>query len=453
MNNKNPTTLVIFGISGDLSVRYLLPAIGQIAEAKMLPEEFHIVGITRKDNIKIENLLKNTKNSDFVKDHTDIYKMDTDNVLDYEKLKDHLRKLQKDQKQDMLNDDILDKTQIIFYLSVPPKASKKIIELLGKSDLVKTGQNKLLLEKPFGTSLTSATELVEHINKYFKAEDVYRIDHYMAKEAAQNLIVFRNGNSLFKRTWNKNFIESIEIIVSESVGIEGRANFYEQTGALRDMVQSHLLQLTAMVLMVLPEDGKFDQIPHLRFEALKQLNITCDLKTINKCAIRGQYEGYKSEVNNFDSLIETFVSITLESSDKNWEGVPITLMTGKALKEKFTEIRIKYKKDKETESNELLLRLQPDAEIEFSIWTKQPGYEYKPSRQSLSFKYKEHYKDLPEAYEQVLFNAINSDHSLFTSGEEVLETWRILDLVQEVWGKSDDNIKIYKKGSDIESIS
>ncbi len=429
MNNKKPTMLIIFGISGDLAKRYLLPAIKQIAKAKMLPNKFKIVGITRQKNIKIDGI--------------EIYSMDVTNALDYEKLNKHLKKIEKKMGGP---------TQRLFYLSIPPQTCKAIIELIGKSSLIKNRATKLLLEKPFGSDFKSAKELATHIDKYFKAKPVYRVDHYLAKEAAQNLIVFRNGNSLFKKTWNKDFIESIKITMSEEIGIEGRAHFYEQTGALRDVVQSHLLQLTALTLMNLPEMEKLDQVPVLRYEALKKLNVVCDIKK-SECVKRGQYEGYRDEVKNPNSMVETFVSISLQSSDPEWKGVPITLTTGKALKSKFTEIRILYKKDKENESNELLLRIQPDAGINFNVWTKTPGYEYKLSQQTLHFDFKEHYAKLPEAYEQVLYNAINSDYSLFTSSKEVLETWRILDSIQKTWENSKDDLIIYKKGSVIKEIN
>jgi len=270
----------------------------------------------------------------------------------------------------------------------------------------------------------------------------------MAKETVQNIIVFRDGNSLFKKTWNKDFIEKIEIIVSEELGIEGRVNFYEQAGALRDMIQSHLLQLMALVLMELPQDDKLDEVPSLRLEALKHLSIL----DINKDAVRGQYEGYTKEVGNSESKVETFVSINLRSDDEKWAGVPLTLTTGKALDTKFTEIRISYKKEKDHESNELFLQLQPKEEIQFNMWAKRPGYEHRVSPHNLSFKYKEYYGVLPEAYEQVLFNAINSDHSLFTTGGEVLEAWRVLDKLQKLWEKNKDGLIIYKKGSTIEEV-
>jgi glucose-6-phosphate 1-dehydrogenase len=438
MKNK-PTILIIFGISGDLSRRYLLPAIGAISKVSMMPPQFHIVGLTRQSGIEMDFLLKKSSNQEYLREHLSLEQIDITNIEDYKKLGEQLESLERKFEEP---------AQCIFYLSVPPQVSRSIVELLGTSGLAKRGNVKLLLEKPFGMDLENAKELSSHINHYFLPEDVYRVDHYMAKENAQNIIVFRDGNSLFKRTWNKDFIESIEIVVSEQIAIEGRANFYEQTGALRDIVQGHLLQLLALTLMKLPDDGRLESVPLLRLEALKHLSIL----DINKDAKRGQYEGYTDDVQNPDSKVETFVSIKLESNDPNFSGVPIILKTGKAMDSKFTEIRILYKKEREHESNKLLLQLQPKEEIQFNMWAKMPGYEHRISPHTLSFKYKEHYDALPEAYEQVLFNAINSDHTLFTSSDEVLEAWRILDTLQKKWEESNGDIIIYPRRINIDEI-
>lgn len=441
MNNK-PTILIIIGVSGDLSKRKLLPAIGQIAMTGMTPDKFRIIGVTRQSGINLDSLLAFTSNKDYLNKNTELFEMDLESVDDYKRLEIHLNEIEKE---------FGSSTQYLFYLSVPPKISKSIIELIGKSGLAEKDNTKLLLEKPFGTDINSAEELVNDIDKYFKTEQVYRIDHYLAKETAQNIIVFRNGNSLFKKTWNKDFIDKIEVTVSEEIGIEGRANFYEQTGALRDLIQSHLLQLLALTLMDIPKDGHIDEVPRLRHEALKQISISSN-PSLSANVKRGQYKGYRDEVNNENSMTETFASIDLESSDIRWQGVKIKLTTGKALKDKFTEIKILYKKDHDHESNELILRLQPDEGISFSVWAKRPGYEHQVSRHALNFSFKDHYTALPEAYEQVLYNAIIGDHSLFSSSEEVIETWRILDSLQKTWGTSTYDLIIYKKGSTIEEI-
>ena len=372
MTNK-PTILIIIGISGDLSRRKLLPAIGQIASTGMAPDQFKIIGVTRQQGIRIDDLLEFTTNKTYIYQNTMMFGMDLTNPKDFERLQNYLQDIEKE---------FGNEAQYIFYLSVPPTVSKSIVELIGLSGMAKKEGTKLLLEKPFGVDLESAVDLVSHIDRYFETEQVYRIDHYLAKETAQNIIVFRNGNSLFKKTWNKDFIEKIEVTVSEEIGIEGRANFYEQTGALRDLIQSHLLQLLSLTLMDLPIEGQFDQVPNLRYEALKKLRIPIE-KSLVIHAKRGQYKGYREEVENNESMVETFASVDLESMDPKWEGVKIRLATGKALKEKYTEIKIYYKKDNENESNELHLRLQPDEGISFSVWAKRPGYEHQVSRHNL----------------------------------------------------------------------
>jgi len=441
-NNNQPTIIIIIGISGDLSRRKLLPALSQIAAAGELPDKYQIVGVTRQPNLSITDLLLKTKNPEVISNNLELWEMDLTETSDYLKLAKHLHKIE---------EKFGEPAQRLFYLSVPPQISRPIIECLGLSGLAKEPDTKLLLEKPFGVDLASAQELVEHINLYFIANQVYRIDHYLAKETAQNIIVFRQDNSLFKRTWNKDFIERIEIIATEKIGIEGRAIFYEQTGALRDLVQSHLLQLAALTLMDIPADRQLADIPSRRLAALQQLHLPLD-EPINFNVKRGQYASYQTEINNVGSTVETFVSLTLKSDDPKWQGVPIILTTGKSLDNKFTGIKILYKKDESHEANELVLRLQPDEGVELYLWTKRPGYDYQVNQHSLKFTFQEHYATLPEAYEQVLFNAINSDHSLFTSSDEVLETWKIIDAIQKAWEMSADDLLIYPTGSTIGEV-
>lgn len=442
MKKNKSTILIIFGISGDLARRYLLPSIEQIAKAKMLPKHFKIIGITRNLSFNTEKVFKNTSNKKIVQKATSFFEMDVNDKNEYEKLDSLIKKEEEKFGQP---------AQKLFYLSVPPKACAPIIQMLGFSGIAKRKDVKLLLEKPFGNDLKSAEELVKLTKRYFSEDKVYRIDHYLAKESVQNIITFRNGNPIFRKTWNNKFIERIDIIASENIDIEGRANFYEQTGALRDYVQSHLLQLTALTLMNLSDNCAINNIPKLRLNTLQKLGITCDLDK-NDCVKRAQYEGYVKEVKNKHSKTETFVSLKLHSSDKNWRGVPIYITTGKALNRKLTEIRIKYKKYCNFESNELAIRIQPNPGIEFSVWLKKPGYEWEVSPHLLHFAFKEHYEKLPEAYEQVLFSAINSDRDLFPSGKEIIESWRILDIVQKAWKEKKYKLVKYKKGTRLEDM-
>jgi len=439
MTRETPTVVIIIGITGDLAQRKLLPAIGQLAQADVLPDQFKIIGITRQANVSKDSLVPQSANARFIREHLELLQVNLAEANEYQRLAEYLQEI--DQQFGA-------HAQRLFYLSIPPQVSQSIIEQLGTSGLAKAQGTKLLLEKPFGVDLASAQDLVAHIDKYFAPEQVYRIDHYLAKEMAQNMLVFREENALFRQTWNNSFIESILITASEQISIEGRANFYEQTGALRDVVQSHLLQIAALTLApVTPKDAVQD-VPKRRLAALKNLHFDTDTAVMEQ-AKRGQYNGYRQEVSNDETTTETFVSLTLQSDDPTWSGVPITVATGKALHEKSTEVRVRYKPNGSDEANELILRLQPNEGAELHLWTKRPGYDEKVEQRALTFSYKEDER-LPEAYERVFLDAIRSDHRLFASGEEVLETWRILDPLQRAWNMSDgQDLSPYEPGTDI----
>jgi len=436
MNTQLPTILIIVGITGDLAQRKLLPAIEKIAAAKELPEHFKIVGISRRDvSARV------TPNDKFAKRYLEMFQMNLDDLADYNRLKKHLSEIEKS---------FGEVTQKLFYLSVPPQISRPVIELLGLSGFGKMKNTKLLLEKPFGSDLVSAQELIKDITRHFTEEQIYRIDHYLAKEMAQNILVFRNGNSLFKHTWNKDFIESIEITASESIDIERRSIFYEQTGALRDLIQSHLLQVAALTLMEIPKEQSWQQISEYRLTALSSVSLPQG--PVTKFVKRGQYRGYEQEVNNPNTTTETFVSLTLSSSDPRWQGVPIKLTTGKALEHKYTEVRIHYRQEHAREANQLVLRIQPREGIELSLWSKRPGYARELEPVELNFNYHERSQVLPQAYEQVLLDAMHSDHNLFTSSEEVLASWKILKPVQEAWSMSDKDLVKYDKKTPLEKV-
>lgn len=437
MTSAQPTILVIVGITGDLSRRYLLPSLEKIARAGVLPDKFRIVGVTRQE-ISVKEVLEGVKGPTAFLDGTlDMCQVDLTKLDDYEKLKDHLSEVEKE---------FGGPAQRLYYLSIPPQASQPVVRLLGESGLSKAGDTKLLLEKPFGVDLGSAEELLAYTEQYFSEVQIYRIDHYLAKEMAQNLLVFRDANPLLKHTWNREFIERIEIVAHESIDIEGRAGFYEQTGALRDVMQSHVLQLAALTLMEPSTVGAQD-IPRKRLEALRQLSIPSD-RPITDSVLRAQYDGYRQEVENDGSTVETYVRLDLNSSDERWEGVPVRLATGKALSTRKTSITVTYRSDSGLEPNQLVLQVQPDTGIEFRLWAKAPGYAQKLVQHPLGFSYGDHYEELPDAYEQVLLDAINSNHTLFTSSDEVRESWRIIEPAQEYWGMHDDDLVFYQKGNE-----
>jgi len=426
------TKLVIIGITGDLSTRKLLPALEQITSTGNF-EDLSVIGVSRHQVNQSELFVSCVKCGDktFLDGKLSMFTMDLAEPGDYEKLRSFVA----------LNDD----EQMLIYLAVPPTATAQIVNFLGGAGM-NTPNVKLLLEKPFGIDLPSAEKLIEQIARHYKEEQIYRIDHYLAKEMSQNIVAFRGRNVLFSDIWNNNFIESIDIVASEKIGIEGRAHFYEQTGALRDVVQGHLMQLLALTLMDVPQDFEWDKMPDLRSRALEQLQ-PVDPNNV----VVGQYEGYKNEVNNQGSKVETFVSLDIASNEPGWAGVPIRLTTGKSLAETKTEIRIHLKKKGGSRSNCLIFRIQPNEGIDIELFVKKPGYSREFETRHLSFSYPADTK-LPDAYEQVIVDALSSQKSLFSSSEEVLRSWQILQPVQDNWSKLQISPKIYTVGSDVKAL-
>lgn len=424
------TKLLVFGITGDLSTRKLLPALRSILKSKNAPD-IEIIGVSRRE-VNIKELLGASLGDSSLAPRVSVFTMDLASSKEYGRLKEHVHPK--------------DGEQLLVYLSVPPAAATQIVDFLGQAGL-NTPNVKLLFEKPFGIDLISAKEVIERTARYYREEQIYRIDHYLAKEMAQNIVAFRGGNALFSHVWNKAAIEKIEVTALEKIGIEGRAGFYEQTGALRDVVQGHLMQLLALVLMEIPPNLDWDALPELRQVALESIHPGDPRR-----AVRAQYEGYQHEVVNQGSLTETFVSLHLASNDPRWKDVPLVLTTGKALNKKTTEVRVYFRKFHDAQSNCLIFRIQPDEGIEIDLFTKQPGYERKFERQKLGFSYPED-AVLPDAYEQVLVDAISSKKSLFTSSGEVLASWRILQPILESWGMADQPLFIYPKGSATHTIS
>lgn len=415
------TTLLIFGITGDLSRRKLLPALAQMVGTGEF-DNLKIVGVSRGE-VDLDKLLASHPE---LRNRTTIHTMNLAVAADYVKLKQALS--------------LKSNHQLLAYLSVPPGASAQIVDLMGEAGL-NTPNVKVLFEKPFGVDLESAKDFIARTARYYQEEQLYRIDHYLAKEMAQDIVAFRGRNALFSHIWNNNFIQSIEVVASEQIGIEGRGQFYEQTGALRDVVQGHLLQLLALVLMDIPHDFDWDELPKLRLQALEQLRPASPTK-----AFRAQYEGYQEEVGNPGSLVETFVSLELESLQPRWLDVPIRLTTGKALAEKTTEIRIHLKKLHEAQSNTIIFRIQPNEGVEMDLFTKRPGYDRTFETRHLSLTFPED-TQFPDAYEQVLVDAIRSDKNLFTSSAEVIRSWEILAPVQAAWGMDNTPLPAYQRGN------
>jgi glucose-6-phosphate 1-dehydrogenase len=423
------TKLLIFGITGDLSTRKLLPALSAIIKTGDY-DDIEIIGVSRRQ-VDIAELLQSSVGEQTLASRVRVFSMDLAQAGDYDRLREDVA-LTADE-------------QLIVYLSVPPSAASQIVDFMGEAGM-NTPQTKLLFEKPFGVDLTSAEEMIARTARYYSEDQIYRIDHYLAKEMSQNIVAFRGGNALFTHLWNNQAIEKIEIIASEKIGIEGRAGFYEQTGALRDVLQGHLMQLLALTLMDIPDELDWDKLPELRLEALQAIS-----PAEPDHAIRAQYATYQTEVENPGSLTETFAAVELASTAPQWRGVPLHLITGKALDRKTTEVRIHFRKRHEAQSNLLKLSIQPNEGVAIELFTKKPGYEREFESRQLAFTYPEDIV-LPDAYEQVIVDAIRSHKSLFTSSDEVLASWKILQPILNVWEMQADSLPQYAVGSDALTI-
>jgi len=446
---QDPPVIVVFGITGDLSRRKLLPALYHLMRHGVLPADTIIVGVSRK-SLTSEDLLEEVElcvlEKDKVCDPDGLKKVKTalqsfqlnpDNPEDFEKLKAFLDNLDGQTKRHRL-----------IYMSTPSDAYSVIVEKLGAHH-INDSRTKLLLEKPFGHDIDSATELIQTVNKGFKEDQIYRIDHYLAKETAQNLLAFRMHNPIFQSLWDAQHIHQVNIRAFEEIGIEGRADFYEKTGALRDLVQSHLLQLLCITLMDTPEILDSQHIHKNKQEFLKNIEPADPSK-----AVRGQYNSYKDEINNPGSFIETYAKIELKHKSSKWKNTKIVLETGKGLSQKNTEIVIEFKTPHEEIRNKLIFKLQPSEGIHLDLAIKEPGFETLMKHAELYFEYKNSFGEQMnvDAYERVLVDALRNDQSLFASDEEVLETWKILDPVLKQWQKNNQGLVIYKKGMGAENI-
>ena len=385
------TKLVLFGITGDLSTRKLLPALGDILDSGEC--DLSVIGVSRRD-VDVAELLRSSTGRDDLADRFSIFSMDLANGDDYVRLKESLA----------LQDD----EQALIYLSVPPSAAADIVDFLGQAGL-NSSNIKLLFEKPFGFDLASAHDFLERTARYYDESQLYRIDHYAAKDMAQEVVRRHAEDETGHRE-----IESVTIVATEKIGVEGRAGFYEQTGALKDFVQGHLMQLLALVLMDAELPFQADQLALYRLKALSMVQPANPAQST-----RAQYGGYADEVGNPGSTTETFVNVMLQSTAPRWEGVPLQLVTGKALDAKRSQIIVRYKDGGEVVIEDGTLPVD--------------------GRRL-------------DAYERVLIDAINGDKMVFTTGPEVIRAWEIVQPLLNAWENNDLAMKQYSQGSTVDAI-
>ncbi len=444
MTNQSAPVIVIFGITGDLSKRKLLPAVYHLFHKKLLPTGTQIIGTSRSPLSKADlmHLIEGSLNDrdEACEDEAlnqlnasiDTVQIDPEKLSDFQKLKDKLDDLDNNANHSRL-----------FYMSIPPSAYGPIISNL-KATGLNSEANRILLEKPFGYNLTSATEAVKLVGSAYQAEQIYRIDHYLAKETAQNLLSFRLHNPIFVPLWNNGHIDSVHVRQFETLGIEGRVNFYEQTGALRDMIQSHLMQILALTLMDVPENMTSKAIHAAKLKFFASLQEARPTK-----AIRGQYQTYRQEVGK-DSNVETYVKLELSSQLTAWQGVPLLLEHGKGMNRTLADITIAFKSAGERRRNSLTFQIQPNEGISLNLLIKEPGLTNNMTHTALDLKYKDVFKSAHtvDAYERVLMDAVRGDQSLFASDEEVLTTWRILQPLLDTWADNDEGLRIYPNAAE-----
>jgi len=457
-----PCGLVIFGVTGDLSRKKLMPAIYDLANRGLLPPGFALVGFARRD----------WENQDFAQ-------------VVYEAVKEHARTPFRDEVWKQLSEGFrfvpgefgdqaafetlkatieeLDRLRgtsgnHAFYLSVPPKFFPGVVKQLKESGLADGGENtwrRVIIEKPFGHDLASAKELNKVVNDVFPPKSVFRIDHYLGKETVQNILALRFANEMFEPIWNRNYVDHVQITMAEDIGIGGRAGYYDGIGAARDVIQNHLLQLMALTAMEEPTSFDADAIFAEKVKVLSAVQLPEDL---GSHTVRGQYaKGWQGgeKVIGFldedgiakDSITDTYAAIKLEIDTSRWAGVPFYLRTGKRLGRRVTEIAVVFQRaphlpftatmTEELGQNALVIRVQPDEGVTVRFGSKVPGTSMEVRDVSMDFQYGEAFTESsPEAYERLILDVLLGDPPLFPRLEEVELGWEILDPIEDFWAKN-----------------
>ncbi len=467
-------TVVIFGATGDLTHRKLIPALYNIAADGEMPPGLAVVGFARRPKSDDEfrsDLADATKKYSRQTVRDDLWEAFAKSVsyhqsefadqAGYQSLGEKLQQIEKDRPTG---------GNRLFYLAVAPDQFEPILKNLVAAGLNKPGGDawaRVIVEKPFGTDLASARELNRVVESAFPEADTYRIDHFLGKETAQNILVLRFANAIFEPLWNTRYIDHVQITAAETLGVEGRAGYYEGAGALRDMVQNHLLQLLCLVSMEPPTDLRADSIRDEKVKIVRALRrFTAD--DVKKNVVRGQYsEGaiagktvpaYRAEEKvNPESATETFVALRLWLDDWRWADVPIYMRVGKRLPKSATEISVHFKKapavlfNRENHSldqNVLVIRIQPDEGISLRMQAKVPGTSFRIEPVKMDFHYGTSFgKASPEAYERLLLDAMSGDATLFARRDEVEQAWEFIDKIEDAWRDDVAPLHEYPAGS------
>jgi glucose-6-phosphate 1-dehydrogenase len=457
----DPCAVILFGASGDLAKRKVIPAMFDLAVHDSLGSRYVIVGFARTG---MSDEAFRTTTGEAARTMSELGPIDPKEWADfasclyynsgdysdpqaYAQLAKRLAELEAGKKLG---------GNRLFYLSTPPEVYPHIVEQLGRAGLAKPSSPnswvRIIIEKPFGRDLATAKELNEKVHNVFEEHQVYRIDHYLGKDTVQNLLVLRFSNGIFEPLWNRNYVDCVQITAAETLGVERRGGFYETAGALRDMIQSHVLQLTSLVALEPP--SAFDATA-VRNEKLKVLQAIrpFNLEMVAQSVVRGQYApgqlngqrlaGYREEPGvSQSSRTETFVAARLLIDNWRWADVPFYLRTGKRLAKRSTEIMIQFRaaphivfRGREVEANRLILNIQPEEGVSVSFGAKRPGTEMRIGNVTMNFSYKEGFGDVSRsAYATLVNDCLRGDATLFDRGDNVEAAWSLVDPILDVWG-------------------
>jgi len=478
VEHGEPCTIVIFGATGDLAARKLVPALFNLYVNDGMPDAFQIVGCgrTRMNELQFKDRMKNALGAINILNHakwTGFADAMTYRSVDYDKassflnLSEFLKDL--DHKHDT-------RGNRIFYLALPPALYQPVIHMLGQADLGDERKNnkgwlRVVIEKPFGRNLKTAVALNQSIGRYFKEHQVFRIDHYLAKETVQNILMFRFANAVFEPIWNRRYIDHVNILASETLGVEHRAGYYEQVGVIRDMFQNHMMQLLALTAMEVPSQFEPDRVRDEKLKVFRSLR-PFPIEKLREHIVLGQYDrgeiddnpvpAYREEPGiNPGSLAPTYAQMKIFIDNWRWQGVPFYLISGKRLAEKITQIVIGFKEVPHSmfwktlgeiiDANRLTLGIYPDEKVTLTFQTKNPGARVCLRSVTMDFSYHQNYTGpVPDAYEKVLIDCMLGDQMLFWRQDGIERCWSFLTPILnecETCGDRAGMLQFYESGS------